>query len=147
MKTNKIAISVKDNDEYFEESADVAIIEITPAFKKLVLKTRDQLLNIQKDNSSIYDIRLFDNTPDFLIMGQFSDVENVDSETKQTFEKEEFLNLNDELFLELNELDKARTDVVLLQVKNTGFYWTGVYKHTDIRFATSVISFEQLLSL
>lgn len=142
MKNKLIALRVTDGDDNFDESADVAIVEISPNLKELILKTHASLLKIKAENPNVYDIRVFDNSPEFLSSGEF--YETAGDKLNSKLEKSETVLLTPKLFDKLGSCSTARADVVLLQVKVEGVLWTGYYKHTQIRFTTSVITFEAL---
>lgn len=146
IKENKfIAIRVTDGDDSFDDNADVAIVEISPRLKSLILKTHEQLLKMKTEIDGVYDIRIFDNSPEFLMSGEFYDTagEKLNSKVEQT----ECAEISSKLFDKLGSCNTARADVVLLQVKADAFLWTGYYKHTQVRFTTSAITMEALLSM
>lgn len=144
--TNKIAVRVTDNDDNFDGGADSAVIVITPVLKGLILKAQEKLLALKKELDGVYDIRIFDISPKFLGVGEFEEL--AGSKVLQQLESFENVSLSEKQFKTLNESENTvRTDVELLQVKEQGFYWTGIYKHTSVRFMTSVISFEALAQM
>ena len=142
MKNKLIAIRVTDGDDNFDESADVAIVEISPNLKELIFKTHASLLKIKAENPNVYDIRVFDNSPEFLSSGEF--YETAGDKLNSKLEKSETVLLTPKLFDKLGSCSTSRTDVVLLQVKADAFFWTGYYKHTEIRFTTATINIKEL---
>ena len=146
VKTNKlIAIGVTDGDDYFDESSDVAIVEFSPNLKKLILDTHAQLLKIKEVNSSVYDIRTFDSSPEFLSSGEFD--ETAGTKQRLELEKKESVSITPKMFDKLGSCSTARTEMDLLQVGTDSFFWTGYYKHTTVRFTTSAISIEALKAM
>lgn len=145
MKNKLLAFRVTDGDDNFDKNADMAIVEISPNLKKLILDTHAQLLKIKEGNSSVYDIRIFDNSPDFLSSCEFYDTAGDKLNSK--VEQAECIEINPKLFNKLGSCSTARADVVLLQVGVESFIWTGYYKHTEIRFTTSAISIEALKAM
>lgn len=142
--TIKLILRVTDNGEGFEEGVDVAFLELTPEFKALILNARKHLRLLKETlNSSVYDIRMFGYEPKFLANGQFEEVVSLKlsesvAETGRCFIKTE------NQLKKIAKCQTARTDVVLLQITDHSFFWSGYYKHTDIRFTTEAVSISEL---
>lgn len=141
-KLKKLAVRVMYNNSEteYDFDSDAATINITPLFKAELFALRNEVMKLKKLNSSIYDIRIFDRTPRFLASGEFDEVTN---DAYNLYEKE-MVKLTNAEYSELAQCETVNTDVVLLQVSEDGFFWTGTYKHTEIRFMTSKISFTDI---
>ncbi len=141
-KLKKLAVRVMYNNSEteYDYNSDAATINITPLFKAQLLALRNELIKLKKLNSSIYDIRVFDRTPRFLAAGEFDEVTN---DAYNLYEKEK-VKLTSSEYSELAQCETANTDTVLLQVSQDGFFWTGVYKHTEVRFMTAKVEFKDI---
>lgn len=141
-KLKKLAVRVMYNNSEteYDYNSDAATINITPLFKAELFALRNEVIKLKKLNSSIYDIRVFDRTPTFLAVGEFDEVTN---DVHNLYQKE-VVKLTNSEYNELEKRETVRTDVVLLQISEDGFFWTGLYKHTEIRFMTSKISFTDI---
>ena len=105
-------------------------------------------LLLQKDkevNSSVYDIRTFDSSPEFLGSGEFD--ETAGDKLNSKVQQKEIAFITPKMFDKLGKCSTANTNLVLLQVGLDSFFWTGYYKHTDVRFTTSAITIEALLTM
>ena len=141
--TNKTyLLKVTDSDSNFDENAEFALIEITPALKAHIEKIFKNLLKLKAEvDPSIYDIRVFNNSPEFLAYGEAYQRlgDNVLSAAD-----EGMVILTAPSAKEMVGAETVRTDIVLLQIKEEGFFWTGYYKHTEIRFTTERMNFSDL---
>ncbi len=140
MKNKLLAFRVTDGDDNFDDSADVAIVEFSPSLKKLILDIHAKLLKIKTEISDVYDIRIFDNSPEFLSSGEFD--ETATGKLNYKVYNEGSVEITPKLFDKLGSCSTARTDMVLLQVKEDSFFWTGYYKHTTVRFTTTALNIE-----
>lgn len=140
--TNKIVLRVTDGDDNFDYSSDAAVVKITSGFKSYVQNLHKELMRLKSGLSGVYDLRAFDNTPKFLGSGELS--EQLESVSYEIYKKEKKILTEEEYDLITNSENTVNTDVVLLQVKEEGFYWTGYYKHTQIRFITAIITMDEL---
>jgi len=103
--------------------------------KKLILDARTELMRLKETfNKNIYDIRLFDYTPKFINYGVVDELnENISHEANGGYVLVE--NKFAKLVLKA-DTDSVRTNVELLHITEHSFYWSGFYKHTDIRYTT-----------
>ncbi len=136
-----IVVRVTDDSENFDENAECAVIIISPARKSFLLELREKLKTLKGQIQGVYDIRVWDYSPKFLHNSILETVTNDDFSYKVG--EKEIVQVTDEIFNQLTSDDIGRcvVDVVLLQVSEDGFFWTGVYKHTSLRFSTSKIPF------
>lgn len=142
--TNKFVMRVTNSDEYFDESSDAAVVAITPYLKELLFKAREQMKRIKAEFcSEVYDIRIFDNHPTLLGSGEFYDIGGA--KITADLESNGPVNISDALHKKVEKTTSTvRVETVLLQVSEDSFFWTGYYKHTNVRFTTGAIPFEAI---
>jgi hypothetical protein len=143
-----IVVRVTDDGEgNFDNNAECAVICINPTRKAFLLELREKLRTIKHSVNSVYDIRVWDYSPKFLSFSTLE--ENTGDDLSYKVGEKDMVQVNNEVFNDLrnNKVDHCLVDVVLVQVSEDGFLWTGVYKHTSIRFATAKIPFSLIETL
>jgi hypothetical protein len=131
-----VILKVTDNCEDFDESSNAAVIILDEKHKALILKLSKKVKEIKKelgDTASVYDIRIFDYSPSFLSTASLN---NEDEDLDDEVQNKDLKFVSIARAKKLAELDTVRVDCVLLQVSDDSFFWTGYYKHTDVRFST-----------
>ena len=109
----KLIIRVSDNSEFFSEAADYALVELTAASIERIKK-----LSIVVRQMKAYRISEFNYEAEFMVADYDADPENGK--------------------VALKEFD-GRMECNTLNVTDTGFYWSGLYKHTDVRWSTDTV--------
>ena len=143
-----IVVRVTDDGEgNFDNDAECAVISINPTRKAFLLDLREKLREVRKTVESVYDIRVWDYSPKFLPFSTLEETTGDDLSYKVG--EKDMVQVKDEVFnaLRHDDVEKCLVDTVLVQVSEDGFLWTGVYKHTNIRFATAKIPFSLIESL
>lgn len=118
----KIITNINTFDEWFDDRADAAIIEICSdrieRIKKLAAACKEL---------GVYKIAEFDYTPQ--IMANDYDHDGPLDEPGPLKEYE------------------GRMECHMLNVTDSDFFWTGYYKHSDIRWETDTILLKELETL
>ena len=144
--TNSVLLKVTDNDENCEVSAEHALVVFTPELKALIFKARAELMRLKEElDSATYDVRIFNYHPKFIAYGEVEELFDDGSEIIREIDKtgRSFISPEYGEFLKENA-ETVRTDVELLHITDHSFFWSGYYKHTDIRYTTEGMSFEEL---
>jgi hypothetical protein len=144
--TNSVLLNVTDNDENCEVSAEHALVVFTPELKALILKARAELQRLKQElNYATYDVRIFNNHPKFLAYGQIENITDGEGDVLKTIDQTGRAFIPSEFGAIVEEnAETVRTDVELLHITDHSFFWSGYYKHTDIRYTTEGMSFEEL---
>lgn len=109
--TKRLILPVSDNNDFFE-GADYAVVELSTDMIERIRKLSEAVRSLE-----VYRISEFNYACDFRNAG---------------FEQWECGKVP------LKEYPKS-TECNLLNVTDTGFYWSGLYKHTDIRWSTDTV--------
>ena len=145
-QTNSVLLKVTDNDENCEVSAEHALVVFTPQLKALILKARAELMRLKAElDSATYDVRIFNYNPKFIAYSQIEDMTDGEGDIIQTVDKTGRAFISPEFGAVVGEnAERVRTDVELLHVTEHSFFWSGYYKHTEIRYTTEGMSYEEL---
>ena len=111
----KIRMNISTYDEWFNRPVDAAEVEIPSPSAQVILG----LAEVCKEHD-IYKVSRFENPLALLS-------EDYESEEDLVFTPYE-----------------GRVECVTLNVTTTNFFWSGVYKHTNIRWETDSIPLETL---
>ena len=111
--TKKLILSVTDNSDFFSEAADYAVIELGEEEKCRIRKLSAAVRELE-----VYRISEFNYACDFKVADYETDPENGKVAIKE-FE--------------------GRMECNTLNVTDSGFYWSGLYKHTDVRWSTDTV--------
>lgn len=112
MPCPKLIITISDSSDFFP-AADYAVIELTAASIERIKK-----LSIVVRQMNAYRISEFNYEAEFMVADYDADPENGKVAMKE-FE--------------------GRMECNTLNVTDTGFYWSGLYKHTDVRWSTDTV--------
>jgi hypothetical protein len=112
MPCPKLIITISDSSDFFP-AADYAVIALTAASIERIKK-----LSIVVRQMKAYRISEFNYEAEFMVADYDADPENGK--------------------VALNEFD-GRMECNTLNVTDTGFYWSGLYKHTDVRWSTDTV--------
>ena len=112
----------------FDYGPEVAVVEITPT-----LEARIYQLAVAVKVLGVYKIAEFDSAPDFFLRDY--DCEEEDGSIA-------YRNPNDE-----DEKNICRVECVTLNVTSYDYYWSGLVKHTNIRWETEPISLSSVKAL
>jgi hypothetical protein len=112
-RTKKLILSVTDNSDFFSEAADYAVIELGEEEKCRIRKLSAAVRELE-----VYRISEFNYACDFKVADYETDPENGKVAIKE-FE--------------------GRMECNTLNVTDSGFYWSGLYKHTDVRWSTDTV--------
>lgn len=112
----------------FDLGPEIAVVEITPT-----LEARIHQLMAAVKVLGVYKISEFDNTPEFFLRDY--DAEGEGGSTA-------YRNPNDE-----DEKNVCRVECVTLNVTSYDYYWSGLVKHTNIRWETETISLKSVEAL
>ena len=118
MQCTKLIIAVSDNSEFFSEVADYAVVELSADLIARIRKLSEAVRHLD-----VYKISEFDYHCDFMVADYDADPENGKVALKE-FE--------------------GRMECNTLNVTDTGFYWSGLYKHTDVRWSTDTVPLSAL---
>lgn len=114
----RLIIPVHSNSEFFSDTADYAIIDLDASnierIKSLSTAVRD--LNL-------YKVSEFNYACDFMTADWDTDPDNGK--------------------VPLNEFE-GRTECNTLNVTDDNFFWSGLYKHTDVRWETASVPLTEL---
>ncbi|SNB45487.1 hypothetical protein [Geobacter sp. DSM 9736] len=109
--TKKLILPVFDNNDFFE-GADYAIVELSAGMIERIRKLAEAVRNLD-----VYRISEFNYACDF---------RNADYEQWECGK------------VPLKEYPKP-AECNLLNVTDTGFYWSGLYKNTEVRWSTDTV--------
>ena len=112
-RTKKLILSVTDNSDFFSEAADYAVIDLGEEEKSRIRKLSAAVRDLE-----VYRISEFNYACDFKVADYEADPENGKVAIKEF-----------EGWMECNTLN----------VTDSGFYWSGLYKHTDVRWSTDTV--------
>ena len=112
MPCTKLIITVSDSSD-FMEVADYAVIELSADLIVRIRKLSEAVRSLD-----VYKISEFNYHCDFMVADYDADPENGKVALKE-FE--------------------GRMECNTLNVTDTGFYWSGLYKHTDVRWSTDTV--------
>ena len=109
----KIAMSLSDSNEWYNDVAQGATVELFEAELREIRK----LSEVCKQND-IYKVSRFENPLEFF---------DIDWETDERIEFD------------------GRVECVTLNVTTTDFFWSGYYKHTNVRWETATVPITEAL--
>ncbi len=109
----KLIIAVSDNNEFFSEVADYAVVELSADLIAQIRKLSEAVRSL-----NVYKISEFNYHCDFMVADYDAAPENGKVALKEF---------------------AGRMECNLLNVTDTGFYWSGLYKHTDVRWSTDTV--------
>lgn len=112
MPCTKLIITVSDSSD-FMEVADYAVVELSANLIARIRKLSEAVRSLD-----VYKISEFNYHCDFMVADYDADPENGKVALKE-FE--------------------GRMECNTLNVTDTGFYWSGLYKHTDVRWSTDTV--------
>ena len=112
MPCTKLIITVSDSSDFMEVS-DYAVIELSADLIVRIRKLSEAVRSLD-----VYKISEFNYHCDFMVADYDADPENGKVALKE-FE--------------------GRMECNTLNVTDTGFYWSGLYKHTDVRWSTDTV--------
>lgn len=112
MPCTKLIITVSDSSDFLEV-ADYAIVELSADLIARIRKLSEAVRSLD-----VYRISEFNYHCDFMVADYDADPENGKVALKE-FE--------------------GRMECNTLNVTDTGFYWSGLYKHTDVRWSTDTV--------
>lgn len=112
MPCTKLIITVSDSS-VFLEVADYAVVELSADLIARIRKLSEAVRSLD-----VYKISEFNYHCDFMVADYDADPENGKVSLKE-FE--------------------GRMECNTLNVTDTGFYWSGLYKHTDVRWSTDTV--------
>lgn len=114
----KLIIPVHDSSEFFSENADYAVIELDAALIERIRK-----LAVVVKQMKAYKISEFNCTCDFMTAAWDAEPDNGKVALKE-FE--------------------GRMECSTLNVTDSDFFWSGYYKHTDVRWETDTVLIKSL---
>ena len=109
----RLIIPVHDNSEFFSDNADYAIIDLDAATIE-----RIKALSAAVRDLKVYKVSEFDNDCDFMTADWDAEPDNGKVALKE-FE--------------------GRMECNTLNVTDDDFFWSGYYKHSDIRWETDTV--------
>ena len=112
MPSKKLIIAVSDSSDFLEV-ADYAIVELTADLIARIRKLSEAVRSLD-----VYKISEFNYHCDFMVADYDADPENGKVTLKDF---------------------AGRVECNTLNVTDTGFYWSGLYKHTDVRWSTDTV--------
>jgi len=112
MPCTKLIIAVSDSSDYLEV-ADYAVVELSTDLIARIRKLSEAVRCLD-----VYKVSEFNYHCDFMVADYDADPENGKVALK------EFV---------------GRMECNTLNVTDTGFYWSGLYKHTDVRWSTDTV--------
>ena len=113
----KLTVDVNTDNEWCDDGVDAATVELT----------KEQLLNVATlselvKKNYLYRVSVFENPLDYF-------VDSWDNETGQ----------------DCLTPWEGRVEAVTLNVTTNNFYWSGYYKHTNIRWETTSVSISDII--
>ena len=144
--TNSVLLKVTDNDVNCEVSAEHALVVFTPELKALILKARAELMRLKEElDSATYDVRIFNYHPKFIAYSEIENITDGEGDVLKTIDSTGRAFIPSEFGAVVKEnAETVRTNVELLHITEHSFFWSGYYKHTDIRYTTEGMSFGEL---
>lgn len=115
--TKKLILPVSDNSDFFE-SADYAVIELTANMRARIRKLSKAVRNLGVSRVSEFN---------YACVFMCADYDQEWDSGK----------------VPLKEYQKG-TECNFLNVTDTGFYWSGLYRHTDVRWSTETVMLTDL---
>jgi hypothetical protein len=112
MPCTKLIIAVSDSSDFLEV-ADYAVVELSADLIARIRKLSEAVRCLD-----VYKISEFNYHCDFMVADYDSDPENGKVALKEF---------------------AGRMECNTLNVTDTGFYWSGLYKHTDVRWSTDTV--------
>ena len=112
----------------FDHGPEVAVVEIKPT-----LEARIHQLAAAVKALGVYKIAEFDSSPDFFLRDYDAEEESGSTAYRDP---------NDE-----DEKNVCRVECVTLNVTSYDYYWSGLVKHTNIRWETETISLSSVEDL
>jgi hypothetical protein len=112
MPCTKLIIAVSDSSDFLEV-ADYAVVELSAALIARIRKLSEAVRCLD-----VYKISEFNYHCDFMVADYDADPENGNVALKEF---------------------AGRMECNTLNVTDTGFYWSGLYKHTDVRWSTDTV--------
>ena len=112
MPCTKLIITVSDSSDFLEV-ADYAVVVLSADLIARIRKLSEAVRSLD-----VYRISEFNYHCDFMVVDYDADPENGKVALKE-FE--------------------GRMECNTLNVTDTGFYWSGLYKHTDVRWSTDTV--------
>lgn len=109
----KLTIKVRTNADFFDKTADYAVIELNETAIE-----RIKALTTAVQDLKVYKVSEFNNACDFEVVDWDAEPENGKVVLKE-FE--------------------GRMECCTLNVTDNDFFWSGVYKHTEIRWETTSV--------
>ena len=109
----RLIIPVHDNSEFFSNNADYATIDLDATLIELIKK-----LGVVVRQMKVYKICEFNNCCDFMAADWDAEPDNGKVSLKE-FE--------------------GRMECNTLNVTDSDFFWSGYYKHTDVRWETDTV--------
>jgi len=113
MQCTKLIIAVSDNSEFFSEVADYAVVELSTDLIARIRKLSEAVRCLD-----VYKISEFNYHCDFMVADYDADPENGKVALKEF---------------------AGRMECNTLNVTDSGFYWSGLYRHTDVRWSTDTV--------
>ena len=117
-RTKKLILSVTDNSDFFSEAADYAVIELGKEEKNRIRKLSAAVRDLE-----VYKISEFNYACEFKVADYEADPENGKVAVKE-FE--------------------GRMECNTLNVTDCNFYWSGLYRHTSVRWETDSVPLSAL---
>ena len=117
MPCAKLIIAVSDSSDYLEV-ADYAVVELSTDLIARIRKLSEAVRCLD-----VYKISEFNYHCDFMVADYDADAENGKVALKEF---------------------AGRMECNTLNVTDTGFYWSGLYKHTDVRWSTDTVPLSAL---
>lgn len=111
--TKKLVLPIADSNEFYDKTADHAVIELSHKAIAHIKQLAEAVKSLR-----VYKITEFYNICDFTVTDWEADPDNGK--------------------IPMKEFEGA-TELVTLNVTDDGFYWTGLYKHTDVRWSTETV--------
>jgi hypothetical protein len=112
MPCKKLIIAVSDSSDFLEV-ADYAVVELSTDLIARIRKLSEAVRCLD-----VYKISEFNYHCDFMVADYDADPENGKVALKEF---------------------AGRMECNTLNVTDTGFYWSGLYKHTDVRWSTDTV--------
>ena len=99
---------------------EVAVIQIGNELATRILRLAEAVKQL-----GVYKVSLFDYTPEYFVRDHESEDENA--------------------YKEPDDPCECRVECVTLNVTDSDFFWSGILKHTDIRFETDSVPLTDLI--
>jgi len=115
----EMVLDVSIYNEY-ATGPEVAVVQIGDELAARIFKLAEAVRQL-----GVYKVSLFDYTPDYFVRDHESDDEGAYKEPEDPYE--------------------CHVECVTLNVTDSDFFWSGILKHTDIRFETDSIPLTDLI--